>query len=55
MGYEWIFDVLRDLRTFAHANDMPALAHKADEAIAAAKAEIEARGGPPPDKPENLH
>lgn len=55
MGYEWIFDVLRDLKSFAHANDMPALADKADEAIAAARAEIEARGESSPPKPEEMH
>jgi predicted transcriptional regulator len=55
MGFEWIFDVLRDLKSFASANDMPELAHKADEAIAAAKAEIEARHEPPRDRPDQLH
>lgn len=58
MGLEWIFDVLRDLKSFAAANDMPALAHKAEEALATAKAEIEARDDRPADKrpgPEQLH
>ncbi|NBZ87236.1 hypothetical protein [Stagnihabitans tardus] len=55
MGFEWIFDVLRDLKSFASANDMPALAHKADEAIAAARAELEARSDAPKEKPDQLH
>ncbi len=54
MGYEWIFDVLKDLKSFASANDMPERAHKADEAIAAAKAEIEARADKT-DKPDQVH
>ncbi len=55
MGFEWIFDVLKDLKSFASANDMPELAHKAEEAMAAAKAEIEARSDKPPPGRENLH
>lgn len=54
MGYEWIFDVLKDLKTFANANDLPELAHKADEAMATAKAEIAARTDKP-GKGDQLH
>ena len=43
MGLDWILEVLRDLTTFARANDMPALASKADEALRAAEVEIAAR------------
>ena len=59
MGFEWIFDVLKDLKSFAAANDLPELAHKADEAMATAKAEIEARQEEGkqdwPAKPDQLH
>jgi hypothetical protein len=54
MQYDWIFDVLRDLRAYALANGLPALAAKADEALITARAEIAARrsgddgGAPPP-------
>lgn len=54
MGFEWIFDVLKDVKSFASANDMPELAHKADEAMAAAKAEIEAMHDKP-SKTDSLH
>lgn len=40
MGYEWIFDVLEDLKSFADANGMPALAAKADEALKVATQEV---------------
>lgn len=43
MGYEWIFDVLKDLKAFAEANDMPELAAKSDEALTAAAAEVAVR------------
>lgn len=43
MQYDWIFDVLRDLRAYALANGLPALAAKADEALITARAEIAAR------------
>jgi hypothetical protein len=43
MGFEWIFDVLKDLKSFASDNGMPDLANKADEAMATAKAELAAR------------
>jgi hypothetical protein len=40
MGYEWIFDVLKDLKAFADANDMPELAAKSQEALTVAAAEV---------------
>ncbi len=43
MGYEWIFDVLKDLKAFAEANDMPELAAKSAEALTVAAAEVAAR------------
>ncbi len=46
MSHDWIFDVLRDLRAYALANGLPALAAKADEAIRVAEAEIASRGTP---------
>jgi hypothetical protein len=54
--HDWIFDVLKDLRTYAQANGLPALAAKADEALHIARAEISAAdpqaetgsGGSPP-------
>ncbi len=42
MGYDWIFDVLEDLKSFAEANGLPALAAKADEAIKVATQEVAA-------------
>ena len=45
MGYEWIFDVLKDLKAFAEANDMPELAAKSAEALTVAAAEVAARTG----------
>ena len=43
MGYEWIFDVLKDLKAFAEANDMPELAAKSAEALTVAAAEVAMR------------
>lgn len=43
MGYEWIFDVLKDLKAFAEANDMPELAAKSEEALTVAASEVAAR------------
>lgn len=42
MGYEWIFDVLKDLKSFAAANGLPALAAKVDEAMKVATQEVAA-------------
>ena len=44
MGHDWIIDVLTDLRTFAAANDLEALAAKLDDTQLFAEAEIASRG-----------
>lgn len=51
--HQWIFDVLADLRRYALANGLPALARKAEEAIETAKAEIAAL--PPEAEPGQKH
>lgn len=58
MRHDWIFEVLRDLKAYAQANGLPALAQKADEAMRVARAELaiatlteippEAEAGAPP-------
>jgi hypothetical protein len=58
MRHDWIFDVLKDLRSYAQSNGLPALALKADEAMRVARAEVAAcptpdpaaEGGPDPDE-----
>ena len=58
MRHDWIFDVLKDLRSYAQSNGLPALALKADEAMRVAQAEVAAcpasgpaaEGGPEPDE-----
>jgi hypothetical protein len=40
MGHDWIFDVLKDLTSYARANGLPALASKAEEALRVAEAEV---------------
>ena len=59
MGYDWIFDVLEDLKSFAEANNMPALAAKADEALKVAKEEVsgltDAPVNVPPRRSEPTH
>ncbi len=40
MGHDWVFDVLKDLRTYALANDLTALAQKIEEALRMAELEI---------------
>jgi hypothetical protein len=42
MRHDWVFDVLRDLRAYALANGLPALAAKADEALRVARTELAA-------------
>lgn len=44
MRHEWIFEVLTDLRAYAIANGMPALAAQAETALRVASAEIAASG-----------
>lgn len=59
MGYDWIFDVLEDLKSFAEANGMPGLAAKADEAIKVAADEVsgltESPVNVPPRRSEPTH
>jgi hypothetical protein len=43
MGHDWVFDVLKDLQSYAVANDLPLLAAKAEEALKTARAEIAAK------------
>ena len=40
MHYDWILDVLTDLRTFAKTNGLPALAEQLDDTSLLAAAEI---------------
>jgi hypothetical protein len=47
MGYDWIFDVLEDLKSFAQANGLPALAAKAEEALIVAAQEVAALDAAP--------
>jgi len=42
MQHDWIFDVLRDLRSYALKNGFPALAGKAEEALRVAHDEVAA-------------
>ncbi|WP_415404199.1 hypothetical protein [Tateyamaria sp. SN3-11] len=42
MRSDWILDVLTDLKTFARANSMPALAEQLDDTAIVAMAEIAA-------------
>ena len=44
MGHDWIIDVLTDLKTFAAANDLDALAAKLDDAQISARAELVSHG-----------
>lgn len=44
MGHDWIIDVLTDLKTFAAANDLEALAAKLDDTELFAKAELASHG-----------
>ena len=43
MQHEWVFDVLADLKSYATANGLIALAAKAEEAMQIAAAEIAAQ------------
>ncbi len=45
MSHTWIFDMLRDLRAYALANGLPAVAAKAEETLRVAEAEIAAQPG----------
>ncbi|PRY82064.1 hypothetical protein [Marivita geojedonensis] len=44
MGHDWIIDVLTDLKTFAAANDLDALAAKLDDTQLFARAELVSHG-----------
>lgn len=44
MPHDWIFEVLEDLRSFALANDLQALAAQIDMTLKVAEAEVVARG-----------
>jgi hypothetical protein len=46
MADDWIFDVLRDLRSFAQINDLPAFAAQLERAARVAEAEIATRAEP---------
>ena len=43
MRNDWILDVLADLRSFAHANDLPLLAEQLDDTAHVATAEFASR------------
>jgi hypothetical protein len=53
MHHEWVFDVLSDMLSYATLNGLPRLAERVAEAIAVAREEISALGGPddPTDDP----
>lgn len=40
MRHDWIFDVLADLRAYAHENDLPALAAQVTATLRVADSEI---------------
>lgn len=40
MSKDWIIDVLTDLRTFAHQNELPSLAVQLDDTVLVAAAEL---------------
>jgi len=44
MGHDWIIDVLTDLKSFALANDLDALAAKLDDTQLVARAELVSHG-----------
>ncbi len=57
MRHAWIFEVLRDLRSYAERNDLPAVASSVDDALRVAADEIAAKqddgdgGAEPPSRP----
>ena len=40
MGHNWIIDVLADLESYAHQNDLPMLADQIEQAALVATAEV---------------
>lgn len=58
MRHDWIFDVLKDLVSYAERNGLPLLARKAEEALQTATAEIAAQeddNGSGDGRPGSLH
>lgn len=58
MRSDWILDVLTDLKTFARANKLPALAEQLDDTEIVAMAELSARDeakGEPRYEPATAH
>lgn len=55
MSHEWVYDVLRDLKSYAEANGLLALAAKAEEALRVAQVEIAALDDSPPPKGKRQH
>ncbi len=57
MRHDWIFNVLRDLRSYAEKNNLPAIAVAAERALDVAHAEIAAQSADgekdPLNKPPN--
>ncbi len=51
MRHDWILDVLRDLLSYAHRNDLPAVAAQVEQALAVAEVEIAAPDNTPADSP----
>jgi hypothetical protein len=45
MTYQWIFDMLEDLKTFSILNGLPDLAAQVDRTIDVAAAEVARAGG----------
>jgi hypothetical protein len=42
MGHDWIYDVLKDLISYARANGLPAVAARTEELLEIARAEVAA-------------
>jgi len=58
MSHDWIFDVLKDLVSYAERNGLPKLAQKAEEALQVAAEEIAAQDdddGSDEGRPGHLH
>lgn len=52
MRHSWILDVLRDLRSYAEMNDLPAIAAAAGQTLGIAETEIAAAQGDGRDPPD---
>ncbi len=59
MRHDWIFDVLKDLVSYAERNGLPLLARKAEEALQTAEDEIAdqdgGEGGSGTGRPDPVH